>query len=102
MIIARRLSCRAGVRVVYSSPLNASTMNEKVQYPANYKPLQKLEICTNILIGGGDIAHYIGPPHFVRYPPIIVGQGEDIPLVWLYARVGDQWVPFIEKSKSNH
>ena len=45
-------------------------------------------------MGGGDIAHYKG------FPPIIIGRGDNVPLVWLYARVEEEWVPFVEESKT--
>lgn len=64
--------------------------------PKEYKTLEKLNICSNTIIGGGKI---IGINDFA---PILIGAG-NIPNIWLYGKNNEnKWVPIVEHNLSFH
>lgn len=71
-------------------------VENKIELPANYVPLEILDICSNKIMGGG---HLLG---INNYPPLLIGSGPT-PIIWLNARTpkGD-WVPLIVENLSYH
>jgi hypothetical protein len=71
-------------------------MIQEIKYPQKYVPIARLEVCSNELIGGGNI---VG---FDNFSPLLIGKG-DIPLVWIYARADKlNWIPVVTQSESKH
>lgn len=74
----------------------AIKMIREIKYPQNYIPLSRLEVCSNTLIGGGNI---IG---FDNFSPLLIGKGI-VPLVWIYAKADRlNWISIVAESRSNH
>jgi len=71
-------------------------MIEERRLPKEYKALEKLNICSNTIIGGGKI---IGVNDFA---PILIGDG-NIPNIWLYGKNNEnKWVAIVEQNLSFH
>lgn len=74
----------------------AEMTTKEIKYPQNYIPVNRLVICSNTLIGGGNI---IG---FDDFPPLLIGKGT-VPKLWVYAKDRHQkWTPIINESRSLH
>lgn len=65
-------------------------------HPKNFQTLNELNVCSNKIIGGGNI---IGIDNFA---PLLIGDGI-IPAVWLYARIDKvNWTAIVKESESFH
>lgn len=66
--------------------------------PSGYKPYERVNFCSNLLIGGGDLIVAKGET------PLLIGVG-DTPLVWLKAPTdasGNNYVNLVEASVAKH
>lgn len=69
------------------------------QLPKSYTPYQNLTVCSNQLIGGGNLIA-IG-----EILPLLVGSGEENPKVWLQAPNqpnGKNYIPLVTASVATH
>ena len=69
------------------------------QLPKSYTPYQNLTVCSNTLIGGGNLIA-IG-----EILPLLVGSGEESPKVWLQAPNqpnGKNYIPLVTASVATH
>lgn len=67
----------------------------KFNKPSEYQKLDRLNICSNVLIGAGAIVK-IG-----ELEPILIGEGLNFPAIWLKARTNEgDWVSVVERSIS--
>ncbi|TCV17138.1 hypothetical protein EDC17_101155 [Sphingobacterium alimentarium] len=62
-------------------------------YIQNYSPLEELIICSNKIIGGGQLIK------IQDYSPLVVGRGE-IPLIWLNVKNNNKIIELIKENKS--
>ena len=60
-------------------------------YPSHLKKLEKLDICSNILIGGGDL---IKIENFV---PLIIGAGAT-PKIWITIKIANNLIELIKEN----
>lgn len=71
-------------------------MEKNTGFPKNYNRLKVLDVCSNKIIGGGNV---MGIDNFA---PLLIGDG-DLPKVWLYAKVDkSSWTPLIAENESLH
>lgn len=71
-------------------------MEKDIGLPKDFKKLEVLEVCSNKIIGGGNI---FGIDNFA---PLLIGDGE-YPRVWLYSRIDKvNWTPIIKDNESLH
>lgn len=71
-------------------------MEKSTGFPKNYKKLQILDVCSNKIIGGGNV---MGIDNFA---PLLIGDGI-LPQVWLYTKVDkSSWTPLIIENNSLH
>lgn len=67
----------------------------KINIPSEYQPFDRLNICSNVLIGAGAIIK-IGETE-----PLLVGKGLKLPAIWLRARASkNNWISVVERSIS--
>lgn len=70
-------------------------MNNEVPLPTGYVAFDRLTFCSNILIGGGV------PVRVKGYFPVLVGQGPEVPMIWLLTTMdGQKWQPVVERNVS--
>lgn len=70
-------------------------MITKTNLPSTYVPYQKLNFCSNVLEGGGNLIEVSGTI------PILVGKGNP-PLVWLSAKQEKEIIVVVEASKPKY
>ncbi|MBT1072657.1 hypothetical protein [Pelotalea chapellei] len=73
-------------------------MITRAKLPEDYKPLEKLCVCSNIMIGGG---HLVAVGDVL---PLLVGSGK-VPMIWLEApmdQTGKNYVPLVAASVALH
>lgn len=68
-------------------------MNNEMTLPSDYIPFAKLTLCSNVLI------NVKIPIRIKGQFPLLVGSGEEVPLIWLSAtRDGQKWEPVVERN----
>ena len=64
-----------------------------INYPKNLDKLKSLQICSNKLIGGGDLVN------IENFVPIIIGNGT-LPKIWLTVKIDNKIIEIVKENVS--
>ncbi|WP_010253975.1 hypothetical protein [Myroides injenensis] len=65
------------------------------KYPYNISKLEKLTVCSNILIGGGDLVK------IENFVPLVIGNGQ-VPKIWLTIKLANNIIQIVKENYSEN
>lgn len=84
------------LKIKLNNTLKPIIMNKEIKYPQKYIPVKVLNICSNKIVGGGNLIS------INNLYPLIIGKGT-IPLIWIYTKYDkNNWIPLVSENNALH